>query len=93
MENRLKLRPLSSTIMCAALCFASAAFAQNTTNTKPASSGSGDQFPDLVEIDPFGGISLWGTVTPGLGEKLVDGGVGGIRVAVGQRRVSPIQWH
>jgi outer membrane protein OmpA-like peptidoglycan-associated protein len=85
MQNRLKHRPFSSTMMCAALCFATAAFAQDTTNTKPAS-GSGDQFPDLVEIDPFGGISTWGTVTPGLGEKLVDGGVAGIRLAVNPNR-------
>ncbi len=85
MENRLKHRPFSSTIMCAALCFATAAYAQDTTNTKPTS-GSGDQFPDLIEIDPFGGISTWGTVTPGLGEKLVDGGVAGLRLAVNPNR-------
>ncbi len=86
MEIRLKHRPFSSMIMCAALCFGTAAFAQNTTtNTNPAS-GSGDQFPDLIEIDPFGGVSAWGTVTPGLGEKLVDGGVGGLRLAVNPNR-------
>lgn len=91
MENRLKHRPLSSTIMCAALCFASAAYAQDTTKTTPATgpgsaAGSGDQYPDLIEIDPFGGISLFGTVATGLGEKLVDGGVGGLRLTVNPSR-------
>lgn len=82
MENRLKYRPFSSKIMCAALCFASAAFGQtSTTNPKPAS-GSGDNLPDLIEIDPFGGIQTFGNVAIGLGEKLVDGGVGGLRIAV-----------
>lgn len=87
MKNRLKIRPFRSTIMCAALCLATAAFGQNNTNTtKPASAGAGDEYPDLVEIDPFGGISTWGLVTPGLGEKLVDGGVGGLRIAVNPNR-------
>jgi len=87
MITRLRYRPISSALLCATLCFATAALAQdaNSTNTskaaKAASSGE-DEYPDLVEIDPFGGISLYGAVVAGLGTKMVDGGVGGVRFAV-----------
>lgn len=88
MNNRLRFRPLSSTILCGALCFATVAYAQNTNNAKNNAKTSGeDQYPDLVELDPFGGVSLYGTVVAGLGEKLVDGGVAGIRLAV-----NPSKW-
>jgi outer membrane protein OmpA-like peptidoglycan-associated protein len=36
--------------------------------------------PDSVEIDPFGGVSLWGTVQKGLDTKLIDGGTAGARI-------------
>jgi opacity protein-like surface antigen/outer membrane protein OmpA-like peptidoglycan-associated protein len=83
MNTRLKFRPLGSVILCGALCCIGA-FAQNTnqtTNTpKPTSSGGEDQYPDLVELDPFGGVSTWGLVNRGLGTKLVNGGVAGLRL-------------
>ncbi len=86
MDTRLINRPLSSAILCAALTFTSLAYAQDsttTTTTKTTSSGGGeDAMPDLVEIDPFGGVSTWGQVNRGLTTHLVTGGIGGIRVAV-----------
>ncbi len=38
--------------------------------------------PDLVEIDPFGGISTFGQVNRGLTTHLVTGGIAGLRGAV-----------
>jgi outer membrane protein OmpA-like peptidoglycan-associated protein len=74
----------SSAILSAVLCVATGAFAQgtsNTTNTKSANAGSsGDEFPDIVEIEVFGGVSLFGQVNRGLGTRLVDGGVAGLGV-------------
>jgi len=46
----------------------------------------GDEYPDLVEIDPFGGISLYGQLNRGLTMKTADGGVGGLRIAVNPSR-------
>ena len=86
MKNRLRIRPLSSVILCGALCLATSAYAQNANTTKASSSGE-DQYPDLVELDVFGGISIYGEVVAGLGEKLVDGGVAGLRIDV-----NPSKW-
>ncbi len=90
MKNRLINRPLGSAVLCGALCFATVTYAQNTNNTtnnnKTMTSGE-DQYPDLVEFDPFGGVSLYGQVMRGLDTKLVNGGVAGIRLAV-----NPSKW-
>ncbi|HLI63377.1 MAG TPA: hypothetical protein VKV05_08245, partial [Terriglobales bacterium] len=88
MKTRLSSKPISSAILIAALCFGGAAYAQGTnsaTNTnaaKPASGDTQDQYPDLVEIDPFGGISTWGQVMRGLDTKLHDGWLAGGRIAI-----------
>src|SRR5579875_1821659 len=90
METRLIFRPLGSAILCTALCLGTA-YAQNqntnNTNTANTSKGGEDQYPDLVEIGPFGGISTYGQVNAGLTTHLVDGGVAGIRLAV-----NPSKW-
>ena len=84
-------KPVRSVLLCTALCFSTAAFAQDTsTNTPPkpakmAATG-GDEHPDLVEIDPFGGISLYGQLNRGLTMHTANGGVGGIRIAVNPSR-------
>jgi outer membrane beta-barrel protein len=80
MKTRLKLRPISSALLCAALCFGNSAFAQNTSKTKTDSSTE-DQYPDMVELDPFGGVSIFGQVNRGLDEKFITGGTLGGRVA------------
>jgi outer membrane protein OmpA-like peptidoglycan-associated protein len=97
MRTRLRAKPIGLAILSAALCFGPAAYAQDANNAANAQNagnaaakggGSGaDEHPDLVEIDPFGGISLWGQVQRGLDTKLVDGGVAGIRAAY-----NPTQW-
>jgi outer membrane protein OmpA-like peptidoglycan-associated protein len=90
MKPRLGIKPISSTLLCAALSFSVPAFAQDTSTTTTttnaaqktaSSSASGlDQYPDKIEIDPFGGVSTWGQVQRGLTEKLVNGGLGGLRL-------------
>src|SRR4051795_355333 len=83
MDTRLRIRPLKSAILCGALAISSVALAQNAgTKKTAATSGGEDQYPDLVEIDPFGGVSTWGQVNKGLTTHLVTGGIAGIRVAV-----------
>ena len=88
MDTWLKFRPIGSAILCAALTLTSAAFAQDsktstTTTKKTMSSASGeDAMPDIVEIDPFGGVSTFGQVNRGLTTHLVTGGIAGLRVAV-----------
>lgn len=81
MKSGLGFRPISSAILCAALCSCSALFAQGNSSTKNSGS-TADEYPDLVELDPFAGVSLWGQVNQGLGEKLANGGTAGGRVAV-----------
>ncbi len=88
-------KPLCSAILCASLCFSTAAFAQDT-NTSPAKAAKatamgGDESPDLIEIDPFGGISLYGQVNRGLTMHTADGGVGGIRLAYNPTRYIGIE--
>ncbi len=91
MNTRLLYKPISSGVLVLAMCLSTSAYSQDanqsttgttTTNTtKAAKSDNGqDQYPDLVEIDPFGGISTYGQVMRGLTTKLVDGGVGGLRL-------------
>ncbi len=88
MSIRLRFKPIGPALLSAALCV-TAAYAQDTTpapgtpaTTNTASRGSGaDEHPDLVEVDPYGGISIFGSVNRGLGERFADGGVGGLRVA------------
>jgi len=84
MKSRLNFRPLISTVLSGALYLTCAAYAQNTSNTstnaQPPSSDE-DQHPDKIELCPFGGVSVWGDVTEGLGEKLADGAVYGGRFA------------
>jgi outer membrane protein OmpA-like peptidoglycan-associated protein len=85
MDTRLRIRPLKSVILCGALAISSVAFAQDAGTTKKAATTSGggeDQYPDIVEIDPFGGVSTWGQVNKGLTTHLVTGGIAGIRAAV-----------
>ena len=88
MGNRLKIKPTGLIILGAAFCFIGSAYAQNTSNTTTPSakaakpSGGEDEYPDLVEIDPFGGVSIYGDVLRGLDTHTADGGVAGIRVAV-----------
>jgi outer membrane protein OmpA-like peptidoglycan-associated protein len=62
------------------------AFAQDNTVTKPpkpagTSATAGDQYPDLFEIDPFGGVSIYGQMNRGLTMHTADGGLGGLRLA------------
>jgi opacity protein-like surface antigen len=92
----MKSGPLkSSGLLCAALiCLASAALAQDAAadaqnapkRTSQIKGDVSDELPDLVELDPFGGISLFGQINRGLGEKLINGGSAGGRVAFNMTR-------
>lgn len=81
MKTGVSFRPMNSAILCAALCLGASVYAQNTSPTSNNSNGSTDEYPDLVELDPFGGVSLFGEVKAGLGEKLANGGTAGGRIA------------
>src|SRR5882757_7072191 len=81
MITRLGLRPIGSAVLGATLCLSTAILAQEpstTTNTakKAANTltghGGEDQYPDLVEIDPFGGVSIYGQVNRGLTTKIAN---------------------
>jgi hypothetical protein len=93
MKARLSYKPIGSVILMAAWCLCTSAYGQDagqtnqTNNTTTAnqtkvksSSDTADEYPDLVELDPFGGVSLWGQDMRGLDEKLRDGGTAGGRV-------------
>jgi len=81
METRLIPRPISAAILSAALCFCTSAYAQGTSKTNSNSTSSADEYPDLVELDAFAGVSLIGQVNQGLDEKFIKGGTAGGRVA------------
>jgi hypothetical protein len=92
MKNRLSLRPLKIAVVCLSVSVGTIAYAQNTTPANPNQAntkgmgGGGDEYPDIVELDPFGGIQTNGQVMRGLDTKLVDGGVAGIRLAYNPTR-------
>lgn len=46
-----------------------------------AKTATADEYPDIIELDPFGGVSIFGQVNKGLGEQLVTGGTAGGRAA------------
>ncbi len=82
MITRLFGRPISSALLCLTLCSSSTAvFAQdaNTTKTTVKMADGEDQYPDLWEVDPFGGIQVYKQVNRGLDTKMSNGGVIGGR--------------
>lgn len=90
----MNLGPLKSAgLLCAvAIGIGSMALAQDATpkdtpkKTSMIKGDVSDALPDLVELDPFGGVSLFGQINRGLGEKLINGGTGGGRVAFNMSR-------
>jgi outer membrane protein OmpA-like peptidoglycan-associated protein len=60
------------------LCLSIPAFSQ--TAAKPKAVGAIDEHPDTVELDPFGGVSMFGSIDRGLGQKFAQGGTYGGRV-------------
>jgi len=79
MSTRLKPKPIGGLLLGSLLCFSFPAFGQ--APAKAATAGPPvDELPDVVEIDPFGGVSLFGSVDRGLGQKFADGGTYGGRV-------------
>jgi outer membrane protein OmpA-like peptidoglycan-associated protein/opacity protein-like surface antigen len=84
-------KPVRSVLLCGALCLGTAAFAQDAATGNPpkpaaAAAVGGDEHPDLIEIDPFGGISIYGQMNRGLTMHTADGGVGGIRLTYNPSR-------
>lgn len=74
MASLAAVKPTKAAALVVALCLCCSAHAQKKSSTL-------DEYPDLVELDPFGGVSLWGTVSRGLQEQLVPGGTAGGRAA------------
>jgi outer membrane protein W/outer membrane protein OmpA-like peptidoglycan-associated protein len=74
-------KPVNCILLCAALCLSTAAFAQDAPKAAKTATAAGDEYPDLFEIDPFGGISMYGQLNTGLTMHTDDGGLGGIRLA------------
>ncbi len=85
MITRLLGRPISSALLCLTLCSGSAVFAQDansgTTKTTVKMADGQDQYPDLWEIDAFGGMQVYKQVNRGLDTKMSNGGVWGGRFA------------
>jgi outer membrane protein OmpA-like peptidoglycan-associated protein len=91
MSTRLRFTPISSAILGAVLCFSAVAYAQDTNTAtdaqkagKPAKATGGsaaDEHPDLVEVNIFGGVSIYGQLNQGLAFRMADGGVVGLRLA------------
>ncbi len=81
MKTRLKARPISLAIACLTLCSGTVVLAQdaNTTKTTVKMANGQDQYPDLWEIDPFGGVQVYKQVNTGLDTKMSNGGVIGGR--------------
>jgi len=55
---------------------------QAKSDAQPAvtKTSTADEYPGIIELDPFGGVSLFGQINKGLGEKLVSGGTAGGRL-------------
>ncbi len=83
MRARLRLCP-AVFIFSASLFLCPSAPAQDAPPNNDAHKSGGpiaDEYPDIIELDPFGGISLFAQVNKGLSEKLVTGGTAGGRIA------------
>ena len=96
MKSRPRFKPIGFSSLCVAMCLGTLAYAQdaaggaqntagaaatNASNAANKATANGqDEYPDLVEIDPFGGVSTWGQVMRGLTTKLANGGLGGLRL-------------
>lgn len=77
-------RVASAGLLCLTVAgMASLGRAQDAPKPKAATTQGdvSDALPDLLELDAFGGVSLFGEINQGLGEKFIDGGTGGGRVA------------
>jgi hypothetical protein len=73
---------------------ASTAFAQTATPPPAAAPVDlSDALPDLLELDPFGGVSLFTTINRGLNEKFIDGGTAGGRVAYNFTRYLGLEFN
>jgi len=79
MKSGLWVRPIHAAILCAVFCSCTVAFGQGTNRSNNNSDGSADEYPDKVELDAFGGLSLFSTVNSGLGERFIRGGTAGGR--------------
>ena len=79
MGVRLASRQVRILVLCTTAAWGSI-YAQDT-NTQSAKTDSFDQYPDLIELDAFGGGSFYGSVVSGLDEKLANGGTAGGRIA------------
>jgi outer membrane protein OmpA-like peptidoglycan-associated protein len=68
--------------LCLTLCSGTAVFGQdaNTTKSTVKAADGEDQYPDLWEVDPFGGIQVYKQVNRGLDTKMTNGGVVGGRI-------------
>jgi len=78
MSTRLRFKPISGLLLSSFFCLGIPAFSQ--TAAKPKAAAAVDELPDLIEIDPFGGVSMFGSVDRGLGQKFAKGGTYGGRV-------------
>jgi outer membrane protein OmpA-like peptidoglycan-associated protein len=100
MKTRQRIRPIGRAVIGMGLCLGTALYAQDAAQTSnngskskaSASSATADQMPDIVEIDPFGGVSMFGQVNRGLNTKLITGGVYGARVAWNPSRYIGIEF-
>ncbi len=100
MKTRHRMKPIGRAVIGMGLCLGTALYAQDAAQTSntgtkskaSASSATADQMPDIVEIDPFGGVSIFGQVNRGLNSKLITGGVVGGRVAWNPSRYVGIEF-
>ncbi len=82
----MRARPVAAPIVLAPsalFCLAIAAAGQNVSSGSSAKAAEkvnvADEYPDIIELDAFGGVSMFGEVKGGLGEKLLTGGIAGGR--------------
>lgn len=73
--------PTYSIILAAALCLSGTTAYAQASGQAATGGRTVLELPDAVELNVFGGVSIWGQVTAGLGEELLDGGTAGGRVA------------
>ena len=80
MECRPDCKPINAAFLSLSLCFCTLASAQDAANSKAKSGNSQVLLPDTVELNAFGGVSLFAQVDEGLGTRLHRGGTAGGRV-------------
>ena len=72
---------IPTALLCLSVTVRAQDVSSGNTPQNASQPSAGEEHPDIIELDVFGGVSMFGEVKNGLGEKLITGGISGGRAA------------